>query len=58
MVDLVPELKLIIGDQPPVLELPPQEAQGRFQHVFRRFIGGSDFRRGAGTCLGRFHDAS
>ena len=39
MVDLVPELKLIIGEQPPVLELPPQQAQSRFQLVFRRFIG-------------------
>jgi hypothetical protein len=39
MVDLVPELKLIIGEQPPVLDLPPQDAQGRFQLVFRRFIG-------------------
>src|SRR6516165_4821202 len=38
MVDLVPELKHIIGEQPPVPELPPQEAQGRFQLVFRRFI--------------------
>ena len=39
MVDLVPELRLIIGDQPPVPELPPQDAQRRFQLVFRRFIG-------------------
>jgi len=39
MVDLVPELKLIIGDQPPVPELPAPQAQGRFQLVFRRFIG-------------------
>ena len=39
MVDLVPELKLIIGEQPPVPELPPQDAQSRFQLVFRRFIG-------------------
>src|SRR6516165_4998848 len=38
IVDLVPELKLIIGEQPPVPELPPQDAQGRFQLVFRRFI--------------------
>src|SRR5262245_16157758 len=38
IVDLVPELKLLIGDQPPVPELPPQDAQGRFQLVFRRFI--------------------
>jgi PAS domain S-box-containing protein len=39
IVDLVPELKLIIGEQPPVPELPPQDAQGRFQLVFRRFVG-------------------
>jgi PAS domain S-box-containing protein len=39
MADLVPELRLIIGDQPPVFELPPQDAQRRFQLVFRRFIG-------------------
>jgi len=39
IVDLVPELKLIIGEQPLVPELPPQDAQGRFQLVFRRFIG-------------------
>jgi serine/threonine protein kinase len=39
MVDLVPELKLIIGEQPPVPELPPQDAQRRFQFVLRRFMG-------------------
>jgi PAS domain S-box-containing protein len=39
MVDLVPELQHIIGDQPPVPELPPQDAQRRFQLVLRRFIG-------------------
>jgi PAS domain S-box-containing protein len=38
IVDLVPELKLIIGDQGPVPDLPPQDAQRRFQLVFRRFI--------------------
>src|SRR5215475_1110026 len=38
IVDLIPELKHIIGEQPPVPELPPQDAQGRFQLVFRRFI--------------------
>src|SRR6516225_7119759 len=38
IVDLVPELKLLIGEQPPVSELPPQDTQGRFQLVFRRFI--------------------
>src|SRR6266852_5442647 len=39
IVDLVPELKLIVGEPPPVPELPPQQAQARFQLVFRRFIG-------------------
>jgi predicted ATPase/signal transduction histidine kinase len=37
--DLVPELKLIIGEQPPAPELPPPDAKGRFQLVCRRFIG-------------------
>ncbi|WP_207801800.1 trifunctional serine/threonine-protein kinase/ATP-binding protein/sensor histidine kinase [Phenylobacterium hankyongense] len=39
IVDLVPELTLIIGDQPPVPELPHQHAKGRFQLVIRRFLG-------------------
>ena len=39
IIDLVPELKAIIGEQPPVPELPPQDAQRRFQLVTRRFIG-------------------
>jgi PAS domain S-box-containing protein len=39
MIDLVPELKLLIGEQPPVPELPAQQAQGRLQLVFRRFLG-------------------
>ena len=38
IVDLVPELKHIIGEQPPVPELPLRDAQGRFQLVLRRFI--------------------
>src|SRR6516165_5880761 len=39
MVDLVPELRLLIGEPPPVVELAPQDAQRRFQLVFRQFIG-------------------
>src|SRR5262249_18599775 len=31
MVNLMPELELVIGKQPPVPELPPQDAQNRFQ---------------------------
>ena len=37
--DLVPELELVIGTQPPVADLPPQEAKNRFQMVFRHFLG-------------------
>ncbi len=39
MTDLIPELKLIIGEPPPVPELEPRQAQSRFQLVIRRFIG-------------------
>jgi predicted ATPase len=39
IVNLVPELELIVGKQPPVGELPPQAAKNRFQMVFRRFLG-------------------
>jgi predicted ATPase len=38
MVDLIPALELLIGPQPPVSELPPQDAQRRFQLVFRRLL--------------------
>ena len=38
MVGLVSELKAIIGEQPPVPELPQREAKARFHLVFRRFI--------------------
>jgi predicted ATPase/signal transduction histidine kinase len=39
IVNLVPELELIVGRQPTVPDLPPQEAKNRFQMVFRRFLG-------------------
>jgi PAS domain S-box-containing protein len=39
MIELVPELNHISGEQPPVPDLPPQDARRRFQLVFRRFIG-------------------
>lgn len=35
MVNLIPELALVIGDQPPVTQVDPQMAQARFHHVFR-----------------------
>ncbi|MCU1336084.1 MAG: multi-sensor signal transduction multi-kinase [Bryobacterales bacterium] len=39
IVNLVHELELVIGKQPPVPDLPPHDAQNRFQMVFRRFLG-------------------
>src|SRR5439155_23941004 len=39
IVNLVPKLELIIGEQPPVPELSPQDPQRRFQSVFQRFLG-------------------
>ena len=39
IVNLVPDLQLIIGEPQPVPDLPLQDAQRRFQFVLRRFIG-------------------
>ncbi len=39
MLNLIPELEFILGKQPPVPDLPPQDAQSRFHVVFRRFLG-------------------
>jgi len=38
MVDLVPELELVIGPQPPVEELGPADAEARFTTAMIRFI--------------------
>jgi PAS domain S-box-containing protein len=38
IVSLIPEVEFIIGKQPPVPDLPPQDARNRFQLVFRRFL--------------------
>ena len=38
IVNLVPELELVIGKQPPVADLPLRDAQNRFQMVFPRFL--------------------
>lgn len=40
IVNLIPEVELVIGKQQPVAELPPLEAQNRFQMVLRRFLLG------------------
>ncbi|WP_437821538.1 AAA family ATPase [Sorangium sp. So ce1078] len=39
LVEVIPQIELVIGRQPPVPELPPTEAQNRFRVVFRHFIG-------------------
>src|ERR1700737_1513208 len=39
IVNIVPELELVIGKQPPVADSSPQDAQNRFQMVFRNFLG-------------------
>jgi predicted ATPase len=38
LIDVVPELKLLIGDQPPVVELPPLQARSRLHQIFREFL--------------------
>jgi predicted ATPase/serine phosphatase RsbU (regulator of sigma subunit)/tRNA A-37 threonylcarbamoyl transferase component Bud32 len=38
MIDLVPELELVIGRQPAVQELGPNETQHRFETVFQSFL--------------------
>ncbi|HEX8703500.1 MAG TPA: serine/threonine-protein kinase PknK, partial [Myxococcaceae bacterium] len=39
IVDLIPQLSLVMGPQPAVPELPPAEAQHRFTQVFLQFLG-------------------
>lgn len=38
VIDVIPEMELIMGVQPPVPELRPTEAQNRFNLVFQRFM--------------------
>ena len=38
VIDAIPEVELIIGKQPPVLELQPTESQNRFNLVIQNFI--------------------
>jgi PAS domain S-box-containing protein len=39
IINLIPEVEFLIGKQPPVPDLPPQDGRNRFQLVFRRFLG-------------------
>ena len=38
IIDVIPELETLIGEQPQVAELGPSESQNRFNLVFRNFI--------------------
>jgi predicted ATPase/signal transduction histidine kinase/tRNA A-37 threonylcarbamoyl transferase component Bud32 len=38
IIDVIPEVELIVGAQPPVQELGPAESQNRFNLVFQNFI--------------------
>ena len=38
IVNLIPDVEFIIGKQPPVPDLPPRDAQNRFELAFRRFL--------------------
>ena len=38
IIDVIPEVELIIGPQPPVAELSPAETKNRFDLVFQNFI--------------------
>ncbi len=39
IIDVIPEVELIMGEQPPVPQLGPTESQNRFNLVFQNFIG-------------------
>jgi predicted ATPase/signal transduction histidine kinase len=39
MVNLIPELALVIGEQPPLPRVEPHEASARFHRVFRNLLG-------------------
>ncbi|ETR72076.1 MAG: ATP-binding region ATPase domain-containing protein [Candidatus Magnetoglobus multicellularis str. Araruama] len=38
IIDVIPELELVVGQQPPVSKLPPAESQNRFNIWFKKFI--------------------
>ncbi|UII31425.1 trifunctional serine/threonine-protein kinase/ATP-binding protein/sensor histidine kinase [Fulvivirga ulvae] len=38
LTDVIPELELIIGSQPEIADLDPEETKNRFNYIFRQFI--------------------
>ncbi|MBC7499831.1 MAG: AAA family ATPase [Herminiimonas sp.] len=39
IIDVIPNLEMIIGPQPPILDLPAAQEHTRFNHEFRKFVG-------------------
>lgn len=39
IIDLIPELESILGEQPATVPLPTEESQNRFNEVFQNFLG-------------------
>ncbi|HYO66551.1 MAG TPA: AAA family ATPase, partial [Archangium sp.] len=39
LLELIPQLELLVGKQPPAPELPPADTQNRFNRLFQRFLG-------------------
>ncbi len=38
IIDVIPEVELIVGKQPPTQKLPPDESQNRFNTVFQKLV--------------------
>ncbi len=38
IIEVIPQVSLILGDQPPVAVLPPRESQNRFMLTFQNFV--------------------
>ncbi len=39
LIDVIPEIELIVGPQPPAPELGPSESETRFKMLFQQFVG-------------------
>ncbi|MBL6445638.1 AAA family ATPase [Fulvivirga sp. 29W222] len=40
LTDVIPDLELIIGPQPKIIDLDPEETKNRFNYIFKQFING------------------
>ncbi|MDH5559983.1 MAG: AAA family ATPase, partial [Deltaproteobacteria bacterium] len=44
LIDFIPEIEIIIGEQPPLPNLDPLESKKRFNHLFAKFIQSFSYR--------------